>query len=124
MASRLDLHAELANILASINYPQNVYFQPPESVRMKYPCIVYKRNSGWTRFADNKPYIFEDSYEVTVIDRDPDSPIIRAIAMHFPKCRYSRHFVNANLYHDVYTLYWFTNNESNNAGCPCGDLPQ
>ena len=106
MVSRLNLGAELESVLASINYPQNVYYQPPESVRMKYPCIVYKRNSAWTRFADNKPYLFEESYEVTMIDRDPDSPAVRAIAMHFPKCRFNRHFTIANLNHDVFTIYW------------------
>ena len=124
MASRLDLHAELANVLASINYPQNVYFQPPESVRMKYPCIVYEKSGGHNRFADNRPYYFEERYKVTAIDRDPDSALVRTIAMHFPKNHYDQHFIHDNLYHDVFTIYWFTNNESNNAGCPCGDLPQ
>ena len=106
MASRLKLHAELANVLASVNSPQNVYFQPPESVRLEYPCIIYKRSSGRTTYADNKPYIFDKSYEVTVIDRDPDSPIVDAMAMHFPKSRYNRHMTVDNLHHDVFVVYW------------------
>jgi hypothetical protein len=111
MASRLNLHAELASVLASVDRPQNVYFQPPESIRMKYPCIVYKRSSGRTTFADNKPYTFEESYEVTVIDRDPDSPIVRALAMHFPKSRYNRHLTVDNLHHDVFVIYWYKNSK-------------
>lgn len=37
MASRLNLQTFLEEILES----RNVYFQPPESVKMKYPAIVY-----------------------------------------------------------------------------------
>ena len=106
MVSRLNLQAELASVLASVNRPQNVYFQPPESTRMNYPCIVFKRNGARTLFADNKPYTFEESYEVTVIDRDPDSPIVRAVGMHFPKSRFNRHYTVDNLNHDVFIIYW------------------
>ena len=37
MRDRLDLHECLCKILNS----NNVYFQPPENVRMNYPAIVY-----------------------------------------------------------------------------------
>ena len=52
MGQRLDLQTELEELLGS----RNVYFQPPESLRMNYPCIRYTRSSGETTFADNKPY--------------------------------------------------------------------
>ena len=107
MASRLKLHAELASVLASINKPQNVYFQPPESIRLEYPCIIYKRDGANTTYADNKPYTFEERYQVTIVDRDPDSPIIRAVGMHFPKSRFNRHYTVDNLNHDVFIIYWF-----------------
>lgn len=48
MASSLDLQREFQALC------KNVYFQPPESVKLLYPCIVYKRSAGDTRFADNK----------------------------------------------------------------------
>lgn len=106
MVSRLNLHAEFISLLASIRQPQNVYFQPPESILLKYPCILYKRSSGVTTYADNKPYTFEEGYEVTVIDPNPDSPIVRTMAMHFPKCRFNRHYTSDNLNHDVFIIYW------------------
>ena len=109
--SRLNLDAELANVLASVNKPQNLYFQPPESIRLKYPCIIYERSGGHTRFADNRPYFFEERYKITVIDRDPDNPTVRAIAMHFPKNHYDQHFVHDNLHHDVFTIYWHRNSK-------------
>ena len=39
MKTRYELHEFLCEILGS----RNVYFQPPESVKMKYPAIVYER---------------------------------------------------------------------------------
>ena len=38
MAPRLDLQKLLVELLGS----DNVYFQPPPSVQMNYPAIVYK----------------------------------------------------------------------------------
>lgn len=106
MASRLKLHQRLKDLLSELGEPQNVYYQPPESIRLEYPCIVYKRNGAVTTFANNKPYTFKPSYEVKVIDRDPDSPIVRAIGMSFPESRFNRHFTVDNLNHDVFIIYW------------------
>lgn len=102
MGRRLDLHAKLIALLGS-NF---VYFQPPESVELHYPCIVYRRSSGDTKYSNDMPYLFAQAYEVTIIDPDPDSCYIRKMAMGFPKIRFNRHFVNDNLNHDVFTLYY------------------
>lgn len=83
----------------------NVYFQPPANIVMQYPCIVYSRDSGNTIFADNNPYRFEKRYSVTVIDRDPDSPILDKIA-DLPKSSFTRHFTADNLNHDVFMIYF------------------
>lgn len=100
MRTRLDLQQVLEEILGT----EYVYFQPPETIRMVYPCIVYVRNGGDTTHADNNPYTFDVNYTVTVIDPNPDSPILEQIAM-LPKCRYDRHFTANNLNHDVFTIY-------------------
>ena len=39
--TREELHELLVSVLGS----RNVYFQPPESIRMQYPAIVYARNN-------------------------------------------------------------------------------
>ena len=49
MASRLDLQTFLEELLKS----KNVYFQPPESVKMKYPAIVYALDDIENVHADN-----------------------------------------------------------------------
>lgn len=82
----------------------NVYFQPPENLKLAYPCIVYELEQIETFHANNVPYADYDRYSVTVIDRDPESSITRQIVT-LPMCRHERHFVNDNLHHDVFTIY-------------------
>jgi hypothetical protein len=101
MGQRLDLDAALRTLLGS----NNVYFQPPPSIKMVYPCIVYKRSNVDTKFADNRPYLIEKRYQVTVIASDPDSDIPDKLAL-LPKCTFDRHFTADNLNHDVYNLYF------------------
>ena len=98
---RLELHEILCGILGS----RNVYFQPPESVKLQYPAIVYQLNNVGTEYADNKPYIQSLSYTVTVIDKDPDSELPVLIG-ELPKCAYDRHFSSSNLNHYVFVLYY------------------
>lgn len=99
MAPRLEFHTLLTT------FADHVYFQPPENIRMEYPCIVYARDFRKTEFADNKPYADEKRYMVTVIDRDPDSDIPDSVAS-LPKSSFSRHFVADDLNHDVYSVYF------------------
>jgi hypothetical protein len=99
MGSRLSLHTVLKSILT------NVYFQPPPSLTMSYPCIVYERSNIDTKFADNNPYSLETRYMVTVIDPNPDSTSPMKIAA-LPKCNFDRHFTADNLNHDVFSLYY------------------
>lgn len=83
----------------------NVYFQPPETVRLNYPCIIYNRISGDTQFGSNKPYVFEKRYQITIIDPDPDSEIVDKIAR-LPMCVMDRHYTVDNFNHDVFNLYF------------------
>lgn len=101
MASRLKLQTILEKILGT----ENVYFQPPPTVKMSYPCVVYQRQSGDTQFADNAPYIIKKRYQVTVIDRDPDSTIPDEVAK-LPMCTFDRDYTADNLNHFVYNLYF------------------
>lgn len=101
MASRLKLHEEFCEILGT----KNVYFQPPESVKMQYPAIVYSRKNIDTTFANNGAYRLAPSYEAILIDKNPDSEYVEKILL-LPKCRYDRHYKSDNLNHDVFTIYY------------------
>ena len=101
MGKRIDLQTILEGILGS----RNVYFQPPETVKMQYPCIVYARSDGITLFTDNKPYVHIKCYKVTIIDKNPDSEILDKVVM-LPMCTFDRHYTADNLNHDTYNLYY------------------
>lgn len=95
----------LQTILEELLGSTNVYYQPPESVKMNYPAIVYSRNDIDNIFADNHPYIQAYSYTIIVIDKDPDSEIVSKVAK-LPMCSFNRHYTADNLNHDVFTLYY------------------
>lgn len=101
MNRREELHEILCEALGS----RNVYFQPPESVKMKYPAIVYSRDDIDNSFANNSVYMQSLAYSVTVIDSDPDSEIVDKVSK-LPRCQYDRHYKSDNLNHDVFTIYY------------------
>lgn len=94
---------ELQQILKGI--VPNVYFQPPNGLKMSYPCIVYERDSTHTQHANNGLYKNARRYTVTVIDRNPDSHIPDTV-LALPMCAHDRFFASDNLNHDVFTLYF------------------
>ena len=102
MGTTLELQNELKELLGS----DNVYFQPPSNYQMSYPCFVFERGSGSQTNADNYTYRFTKRYTITHIGYDPDDDIIDKVVHHFQMIRYDNHFVNDNLQHDVFSLYW------------------
>lgn len=101
MHNRLELHTKLVNILGS----KYVYFQPPESIKMVYPCIVYERYDISNTHADDDIYLQPRQYRITIIDTDPDSEIVDRMSK-FKTARFVRHqFVN-NLNHDIFNIYY------------------
>lgn len=101
MGTRLQLQTLLEAQLGS----RNVYFQPPPSVKMKYPCIVYSLSDIDTKFADNIPYSNKRRYQLTAIDPNPDSVIPDKLAL-LPMCVFDRSYTADNLNHYVFNIYF------------------
>ena len=101
MHDRQELHEVLCNILGS----RNVYFQPPESVKMKYPAIVYSLSRIENRNANNSVYKQNNAYDVILIDSDPENETVNRISR-LPLCRFDRYYVSNNLNHYAFTLYF------------------
>ena len=101
MASRLELQEKLEELLGS----KSVYYQPPESVKMEYPAIRYSKSRIDVKRADNYIYSKNIRYELIVIDRKPDNPVIDKL-LELPYCSYDRGYKADNLNHDVFTIYW------------------
>lgn len=101
MGDRLDLQALLEIVLGS----DDVHFQPPESKKLDYPCIIYSRSSSDTKFADDYPYIHRKRYQIKVIDKNPDSLIPDKVE-NLPLCKFDTHYTKDNLHHNVYNIYF------------------
>ena len=101
MADRLELHSVLQELLGS----SNVYYQPPESIKMQYDAIRYSKKTIDSKYANDRKYSMIDCYEVIVISRLPDNPVIKKL-LSLTYCSYDRHYVADNLHHDVLTIYW------------------
>ena len=106
MASRLSLHNDLIGIIGN----SNVYFQPPETVKLKYPCFIYKLVGANVGAADNDIYTYIRRYQLTYVTKDPDCDLIDTIPKYFAKklksCRMSTHFTSDNLNHYNYEIYY------------------
>lgn len=102
----MDRRLKLQSQLEQIPTVKEVYFQPPESVKMVYPCIRYYRTRARTDKADDLTYRFVQCYDLIIIDADPDSTIARYIVEHFPMAELNSTYVADNLYHASITLYY------------------
>ena len=101
MGKRIELQKLLEELLGS----RNVYYQPPESLKMEYPCIRYSLNRIKSIQADNINYNNRRSYQIIVIDRLPDNIVIEKI-LELPMTSHERHYVSDNLNHDVIMIYY------------------
>ena len=101
MGNRLDLQSKFEEILGS----SNVYFQPPESIKLQYPCIVYELSGINVRRADDMAYTNMCQYTVTLIDPDPDCEFIDQV-LKLNYCSFDRLFTSDDLNHYVFTIYY------------------
>lgn len=102
MGSRMNLQILLESILPQ---GKKAYYQPPSNITLNYPCIIYERSRIDTDFADDASYKMDLRYDVMVITKNPDDPLPLSVAR-LPRCTFNRHFVQDNLYHDVFTMYF------------------
>ena len=100
-ASRQKLQTKLEELLGT----KNVYYQPPASTKMEYTAIRFSIKKMDARYANNLVYSRMNCFEVIVIARRPEDPVIEKI-MALPYCSFDRHYDSDNLSHDVFTLYY------------------
>ena len=101
MGSRLDLQYKLEELLGA----RHVYFQPPASVTMEYPAIKYSKSRIDTKKANDSTYSKFTRYELIVISKKPDDPVIDKL-LDLPYCSYGRAYKADNLYHDTLSIYF------------------
>lgn len=99
---RLRLDSKLRDILGN----NHTYFQPPESVKLEYPAIIYEFDNRDPSYADNLEYLFGYRFNVIHVHHDPDVEVMNEMRTAFTYSRFDRRYVADNLYHDVYTIYY------------------
>ena len=102
MGKRSDLQQELKRLFRRPNEP-HVYYQPPESLKLVYPCVVFRLTGFPDGYADNLPYFSHREYQLTVIDPDPESDLRERVAK-LKWCRFVRSYVSDDLHHFVFEL--------------------
>ena len=104
----MDRRNELHQLLKSlyINGTPHVYYQPPKDQMLVYPCIIYKLDDMPPIHADNNPYHIGHRYQVTVIDRNPESPLKERVAS-IPTARMrSSPYAKDNLHHFIFSIHY------------------
>lgn len=100
MAPRRELQRSLEALLGS----GNVYFQPPSDVKLQYPCIVYNLDGVDSDHANNNDYLVKKFYQVTYIDRKPDSPLVDKLVT-YPYSSLNSTMRVEGLNHYVFRIY-------------------
>lgn len=98
-----DLQEALQNLMGE---NIKVYFQPPENLNIKYPCIVFDRTNALADYADNKPYHVTKRYTVTLMSKTADNDEDLDKLLTFPMSTYDRQFINDGIVHDVFSIYY------------------
>lgn len=102
--SRETRRLKLQERLSSIPGIKKAYFQPPASISIEYPCIVYNYDDDSKLFANNEPYLVHDRYSVTLITKQAMPDEILAALDEIDYCDFDRHYVSDNLHHFSYRL--------------------
>ena len=102
---RIKFHNELKSIMPS-GSENNVYFQAPSNMQMKFPCIKYEIDRVQTRKADNVLYKLDVGMNVTYITKDPTDYTYEKILKQFPMSTFNRRFINDGMYHHTFVIYY------------------
>lgn len=103
----MDQYLALRNMLLDTlpSDAKNLYYQPPDGMRVEYPCIIYGLVDMETKYADNNPYTVTKMYKITIIDKNPLSDIVGAVAL-LPLCKFNRFFAADDLNHFIFKIYY------------------
>lgn len=99
---------QLRDQLYLVNNTKNVYYNPPSSIRMNFPCFRFELNNIDVKHADNKAYARKPRWAVTYISRNLEDieVVSKQMLDIFPYCNFDTSFRADNLEHAVFNLYF------------------
>lgn len=98
---------KLRKILMETTGLSKCYYDPPASIRMEYPCILFQLSSNYVLHADNMAYKSRFRWSVTIVDpvsTNGENYIAEMLAL--PYCAFDRHYATDNLHHYVFDIYY------------------
>lgn len=102
MSIRLSLQAVLESLLNC-----TVYFDPPESIKLSYPCVVYSLAKKDILRADNKVYQMRNMYTVKCLSKDPDNNMADILLNALPYSSFENRYTHDHIHHDVLNIYYW-----------------
>ena len=99
------MRVELDTILRTTLGTTNVYFDPPESFKLKYPCIVYSLGGHTERKAENQTDIGLKRYTLLYITKDADDPMVDTLE-DLEYCHLNRPYASDGLFHYAFDIYF------------------
>lgn len=100
MSKRMRIQTLLEKTVKDLGEKYKIIYNPTASSKLTYPCVLYRRHGIHKRHADNKRYYSYETYQLTIIDKRVDSPIIDVL-LDNPHCRYQHEFVSDNMNHTI-----------------------
>lgn len=98
---RIKFHNKLKEVLGN----NNVYYNPPSTTKLQYPCIIYNLSDIRINKANNNVYLLDHVYQVTLIGIKVTDDTKDKILTEIPYSNFNRSYINNGLYHYVYTIF-------------------
>lgn len=102
-----DRRLSLQATLEAIPGIKKVYYQPPASIHLQYPCIIYSLDDDDKVYANGSPYLNRVKFSILVITKDPLPEEMMSVLNSLPYVSFSRHYTSDNLHHYSYTTSSF-----------------
>ena len=102
MLKRVDIQEKFKFLLGS----NNVYYQPPANLKMKYPAIVYSLDGLDVKRFDNTKLINKNCFSVTHIYRNESENLVETMLKNFEYISFDNRSIVDGIYNDHYTIYW------------------
>ena len=102
MLKRVDIQETFKFLLGS----NNVYYQPPANLKMKYPAIVYSLDGLDVKRFDNTRLINKNCFSVTHIYRNESENLVETMLKNFEYISFDNRSIVDGIYNDHYTIYW------------------
>lgn len=102
----MDDRLKLQLILESIDPKAKVYYQPPSSLSIVYPCMIYKDAPSHINRASDGLYRYVRCYELSYISKSPNMEISKEILSRFNYSKMNSSYVSDGLIHSIFTIYY------------------